>query len=201
MLHADIGNGAQLICGIDHACGVRGVIEHKALGFFGNGRLKLLCGNFEILLLTCFNNNRCAANHANHFIIADPERRRDYDLVTGVGYRSKCNVNAVLCAACDYDLRVVIINAAILLKSMGNCLSQRNYACCRSVFSFAVAYSSDTGHVDVVRSIEIGLARAKTYNVKAVGFHLLCKAVNRKSSRCSDCFRYFRYWFHYLSPP
>ena len=201
MLYADIGDCTELVLGIYHTGGVRGVIEHEALGFIGDGCLKLLGSDFKILLLTCFDYNRCTADHTYHFIIADPERSGNYDLITGIGNRREGNVDTVLCAAGNDYLRVIIVNSAVLFKSLSYGLSQRNYACCRSVLCLTVANGLDTGHINVVRSIKIRFARAKAHNVKSVSFHLLCKAVYRESSRCPNCFCNFRYWFHCKSPP
>ena len=91
MLNTNIHNLFQLITVINHSGGVGRIIKHKSFCLIGDSCFKLLCGNLEILLLTCTNDNGLTVSHFYHFIIADPVRSRKNYLITGVGDGRKRN--------------------------------------------------------------------------------------------------------------
>ena len=178
---ANVGYRLQLIFGIDHACGVGWIVEHEALGVLGYSRFELIRGDLEILVFAGLNDNRSTSHHADHFIIAYPERRRYYYLVTGIGDRCKSNINAVFCTAGYNDLSIIVINAAVGLQALGNCFTQGNYSGGGSILGLTLTDSGDRRHIDIIRSLKIRLARTEADNVKSVGFHLFCKTVNSHS--------------------
>lgn len=116
MPDADVCEGLQLLAGVEHAAGVRGIVDDDDLCLFRDGGLELFGGYFETLLVGGGHDDGDAAEHGDHLAVAEPERRGDDDLVADVHERGEGQEHVVLGAAGDDDLRVVVIEAAVELK-------------------------------------------------------------------------------------
>ena len=87
----------------------------------------------------------------------------------------------MLRATAHNDLARAIRNLVIGLEFLGNRLAQFRQSRARRVLGEARFQCRDGGRLDVLRRIEIRLARAKAANVDAFGFHRFRLAVDGKS--------------------
>src|SRR5213592_4709998 len=86
-------------------------------------------------------------------------------------------------AAAHDDLRGFVGQAVLAFEFVGNRLAQFGNAAARGVFGEPFVERLDRGVFDVLRRVEIRLARAETDDVLALGLHLLGLGVDGQSQR------------------
>ena len=108
---------------------------------------------------------------------------RDNDLIARVAQRHQRDIDRVLCAGGNDDLRRLIVQTAVLLQTVARRLAQIHQTCGRGVLGLVVLNSLDTGLLDVLRGREIRLAGTKADNILAFCLHLLEQRVDGERRR------------------
>ncbi len=86
-------------------------------------------------------------------------------------------------AAGDDDLRRLVSQAVLPLEFVGDRLAQFGDAGGGSVFGEAVGQRLGAGIFDMLRRVEVRLARPEAYDILSLGLHLLGLRVNGKRQR------------------
>ena len=130
-----------------------------------------------------------APDRQNDVRIAHPIGRGDDDLVAGIERGEQGVVQHVLAAAADGDLVRLVVEAVLAGELFADRLLELGNAVDRGIFGLAALDGVDRRLLDVVGSVEIGLAGAKTNDVEAGGFHLARLVRDRHGRRRLDPFK------------
>ncbi len=164
-----LAQGGQFLFGVGHAGGVGGAVDHEQAGFRRDRLFQLLRGDLEAAVQVGFQDHRNAAGHFHHVRVADPVGRRDDRFVTVVEQRQGHVEEALLAAAGDQDLAGFVVQAVFTLELVDHGLFETGSAVHRGILGFTGVDRLNGGLFDMIRRIEVRLARTQSNDVLTLG--------------------------------
>src|SRR5690606_15340910 len=142
----------------------RAVQDHQ-FGLRRDGRSQLFGGDFELLRLVGFYNNRLAFRNQDHVGIGNPIGSGNNDFVAGVD-NSQRQVEKALLAPTGYQDRIGLVGEVIVTAVLcDNCLLESSSAIHGGVLGLAATNSCNSRFFDVFWGIEVGLSCAQADNI------------------------------------
>ena len=139
MLGHHLGDGAELLFGVDHTRRIGRAAEHHQLGLRRDGRLQLRRRDFEVVLDLAGNVFDIGFRHLRDGTVGNPVGSGDDDLVAGVHQSHDSLVDGLLAARGDHNLLRRIIQPVVSLELVADGFQQ----------------ISITGHWRVVREVVV----------------------------------------------
>jgi len=173
MAQQHIGQRAQLVPAVARPGGVRGRIEDEPAGLRCDRGLERACRQLETGLDPGGYDHRFAPRKPHHVGVADPVGRGDHHLVAGVHRRHQGVVEDLLAARGHADLRGGVIQPVIAPELGADRVLQLGDAVDGGVFRAALLDRADARRLDVVRRVEIRLARAQPDHVAPLRLQFL----------------------------
>ncbi len=186
MPQEDIGQALHLGPRIGGPRGVRGRIQQHPFRLGRNGALEIFGLQLEVLLERRRHDDGRAARDQDHVGIADPERRRDHDLVAGVAGGEKGVEQDLLAAGADDRLRGLIVEIVLALELGNDRFLKRHDAGHRRIFRLAALDRRDRRGLDVVRRVEVRLTDRKADDLAPLGLQLAGFLRHRDGGRWFD---------------
>ena len=186
LLGGDFGEGLEFLAGVDRSGRVARRIDDDHLRAGRHGVFEILGSDLPVVLLAGLDENRLAADDANHLGIAEPIGGGDNDFVTLVDDGGDGIEAGLLGAIAHDDLAGFVIEAVVFKKLLGNRLAEFGNAGAGGVFGAALLERLDRGGLDVLGGVHVRLAGSETENFDALGEHGFGLAVDGEGEGGSE---------------
>ena len=170
--HQDIGDRLQLVAGIGGAGGVGGGVQQQPLGARGDGALQILRLDLETVLQGGGHDHRLAVGDDDHVGVADPVGRGNDDLIALVAGGEEGVEQDLLAAGAHDGLAGLVVQVVLALELGRDGLAQGHDAQHGRIFGLAATDGVDSGFLDVVGRIEVGLADRERDDVAPAVFQI-----------------------------
>ena len=166
----DVGDGFELVFGVEHACGVAGAGEHDEFGLGGDGGFELFGGYFEVVFDGGFDIDALAFGHTDDFFIADPEWGGDDDFVARVDEALDQLVDALFGTRGDDDLLGFELEAVVAAEFFADGFFEVGIARHGRIVGKVVVDGFLGGFLHGVGGVEVGFADGEADNIFALSF-------------------------------
>ena len=176
-------DGADLLFGVHGARGIGGRVEHEKFGL-GRDRLFDVFGrNFEVVVLAPFHKHAHAAADLDEFGIGEPVRSGNDDFVAFFQKREHRVEDGMFRARGHDDLGRLVIEVIVFFEFLRDLFAQFEQSRRGRIFGKSLIERRFRRVDDVLRRVEIGLARAETDDRFSFRFHRLRFCGDRKGER------------------
>ncbi len=172
MADENVGQHLEIGSRISRPRRVRGRVEDEPLRL----RRGRLFERFRLQLVAVFerrlDEHRLAAAEQHDICIGHPARRRNDDLVTGIERRQQRIIEHLLAAGSDRNLAWFVVKAVVALELRDDRRLEFRDAVDIGIFCLALVERALGGVLDVLRRIEVRLARGKRNDVPPLRLEL-----------------------------
>ena len=147
---------------------------HHHAGFGRDGRLEFARLDFVVVVDARGQHHGHAASHLDDFLVADPVRGGEDDLVSGVDQREDHVGEALLGARADHHLVHGVFQSVVALELLHDGLADARRARNRGVVRFVGFDGVDARLLHFCRRVKVGLSERKGDDVDALILELAC---------------------------